>query len=306
MNIKVANAPVSYGAFEITVGRYENVPGPIEVLDAVAGAGYTGIDLGPLGYLGSGQELVDRLSSRGLELAGAYLQLPFSDTARLERELGDLEQLLDILETVAGGADEGFRPRPTLADLGSDEREANPGRGQRDRSLGLSQDGWTRLADGIKAAAERCRARGFEPTFHHHTATHVEAPWEIDRLLELTDIGLCLDTGHLLVSDGDPVAAVRDWGERINHVHLKDARKGVIEAIVGDGSPLEEVWTRQAFVPLGEGDVDVDGVLDGLRSLGYQGWLVVEQDQIPDASVSKENVASQQVRNREFLRERGL
>ena len=29
------------------------IPGPIELLDAVAHAGYAGIDLGPLGYLGS-------------------------------------------------------------------------------------------------------------------------------------------------------------------------------------------------------------------------------------------------------------
>src|SRR5213596_4301187 len=26
------------------------------------------------------------------------------------------------------------------------------------------------------------RARGYRPTFHHHTATNVEAPWEIERM----------------------------------------------------------------------------------------------------------------------------
>ena len=51
--IVVANAPVSYGAFELTVGIDPNVPDGVHVLDEVAGAGYGGIDLGPVGYLGS-------------------------------------------------------------------------------------------------------------------------------------------------------------------------------------------------------------------------------------------------------------
>lgn len=306
MKVKVANAPVSYGAFEITIGRYDNVPDAIDVLDFVADAGYAGIDLGPLGYLGEGEELLERLTSRKLQLAGAYLQLPFADPDKLEAMLPDLERLLGILDGAGSDTDPVFRPKPTLADYGGPERDAAPGRGQRDRGLGLDDVAWKRLAAGVQRAVDRCRERGFEPTFHHHTATYVEAPWEIERLLETTDVGLCLDTGHLLVSDGDPVAAVREWGERINHVHLKDARKGVIERIVDDGSPLEEIWTRQAFAPLGHGDVDVDAVLQGLRDLDFEGWLVVEQDQIPDPSVSKEQLAAQQVANREYLRARGV
>src|SRR5213075_1319112 len=52
--IVVANAPVSYGAFELTVGIDPNVPDGVQVLDEVAAAGYGGIDLGPVGYLGNG------------------------------------------------------------------------------------------------------------------------------------------------------------------------------------------------------------------------------------------------------------
>jgi inosose dehydratase len=70
-SITVANAPVSYGAFELTVGIDPSTPDGLHVLDEVASAGYAGIDLGPVGYLGSGDELADRLASRGLGLAGA-------------------------------------------------------------------------------------------------------------------------------------------------------------------------------------------------------------------------------------------
>jgi inosose dehydratase len=40
--IRVANAPCSYGAFEITVGLLPNVPTPDEVLFAISAAGYEG------------------------------------------------------------------------------------------------------------------------------------------------------------------------------------------------------------------------------------------------------------------------
>ena len=72
--VKIGNAPVSYGAFEVTVGKHESAPTAAEVLDAVQAAGYEGIDLGPLGYLGLGNALRSALSSRGLLLTGGYAQ----------------------------------------------------------------------------------------------------------------------------------------------------------------------------------------------------------------------------------------
>ena len=66
--IVVANAPISYGAFELTVGIDPSVPGGEHVLDEVASAGYGGIDLGPVGFLGRGPELAARLNARGLGL----------------------------------------------------------------------------------------------------------------------------------------------------------------------------------------------------------------------------------------------
>ncbi|MFL5825191.1 MAG: sugar phosphate isomerase/epimerase family protein [Thermoleophilaceae bacterium] len=301
--IVVANAPVSYGAFEITVGVYDNVPQPLELLDAVSSAGYEGVDLGPLGYLGSGPELAERLGSRGLSLAGGYFELPFSEPDKLEEALPSLDELLDVFAAAPDGR---VKARPTLADAGSPERAAYPGRAATDRSVGLDDQGWANFADGLARAVERCRERGYEPTFHHHTATYVEAQWEIERLLELSDVSVTLDSGHLLLGGGDPVKAVHDWAERINHVHLKDAHRAVLEAIVADRAPVMEIWTRKAFCPLGEGDVAIDEMLSGLREIGYSGWLVVEQDTIPAAGESVDKAAGEQARNREYLRERGL
>ena len=87
----VANAPCSYGAFEITVGVDPNVPPGLTLLDEVSEAGYRGIDLGPIGYLGNADELPARLRDRGLALAGGYFQIEFNDPTRLGDELVQLD-----------------------------------------------------------------------------------------------------------------------------------------------------------------------------------------------------------------------
>jgi inosose dehydratase len=134
----------------------------------------------------------------------------------------------------------------------------------------------------------------------------VEAMWEIERLLELTDIRVCLDTGHLLLGWGDPVAAVRDWGARINHVHLKDAHSAVLERIMHEGASLDAIWEREAFCALGQGDVDLAGVVGVLLERRYSGWIVVEQDVVLEPEEPPARTAADQKSNRAYLRELGV
>jgi inosose dehydratase len=298
--IVVANAPVSFGAFELTVGLMPDVPDGETVLADVAGAGYAGIDLGPLGYLGGRDELKSNLSRHGLSLAGGFFELPFSDPAAMPKAVHELGSLLDVFD--AAGSENGLRPKPTLADVGSDLRRSRPGQAVTDRTLGFDSDGWKRFAEGVEMAVTCCRDRGYEPTFHHETGTHIEAPWEIEKVLETTSIGLCLDTGHLLLGGGDPVQGLHDWRPRINHLHLKDARRSVVEKIVREAAPVAEIWRRRAFCRLGDGDLDVEAVLDQLRE-SYAGWIVVEQDVLPDPHGT---AAADQQFNRRYLAERGF
>jgi inosose dehydratase len=99
---------------------------------------------------------------------------------------------------------------------------------------------------------------------------------------------------------------LRDLGDRINHVHLKDARLSVMDQIVADEAPVTEIWTREAFCALGGGDLDADAVLDGLRAMSFGGWLVVEQDILPRSAERFARAAAEQAHNREFLAARGL
>jgi inosose dehydratase len=290
--IRVANAPLSYGAFELTVGRFPNVPGPDELLAQMAGAGYAGTELGPPGYLGEGDELRRRLERHGLELTGGWCPIRFSEPEAWDEDFAELERTLALFE--AAGAD---GARPVFGDGGSDARRANPGRGE----PSLDDEGWHRWAEGIRRAADVARARGFEPTLHPHTSTHIESPAEIERALELTDVGVLVDTGHLLIGGADPIQALGAWGERVDYVHVKDVRMDVLRGVVDDRADALEAWRRGIFCELGEGDVDLDGFFAALG--GYDGWIVVEQDRIPREDEPLSESTEAQVRNRAWLRE---
>jgi inosose dehydratase len=297
-NLRIANAPCSYGAFEMTVDVLPMVPEADAVLDAIADAGYEGTELGPPGYLGRGRVLRDRLDRRRLALVGGFVPLHLSRPERWEMDREQLQSTLDLFE--AAGAPQA---RPILADAGSDRRVKNPGRAAADATLGLDRTGWRRLADGVARAAEHARARGFAPTLHPHAGTYVEATWEVERLLELTDVGIVLDTGHLLLGGGDPIQALRDWRDRIDHIHLKDVRLDVLRGVVADGVDMPEAWRRGVFCELGAGDVDFGSLFNELDVDTYAGWLVVEQDWVPSTAHAATMPAAAQARNRRWLRD---
>jgi inosose dehydratase len=294
----VANAPCSYGAFEITVGVLPDVPEAESVLSAIASAGYEGTELGPPGYLGDRLTLRKSLEDHGLALVGGYIPIRFSEPEHWTEDLAAMDATLDLFD-----AADGTEAKPVLADGGSAERIRFPGRAAADRSIGLDEAGWARFAEGVARACELARTRGFEPTFHHHTATFVEAPWEIERVLELTDVGLLLDTGHLRLGGGDPTTALRDWGSRINHIHIKDVHDEVLAGVIADAADMPEAWRRGVFCELGTGDVDLDSFFAELARSDYSGWLVVEQDMVPQSPQDAADAEASQVRNRAWLAE---
>jgi inosose dehydratase len=296
--VRVANAPLSYGAFEMTVGTSFPVPDPERVLSAIADAGYAGTDLGPPGYLGEGDVLRERLDAHGLEVVGGFVPVRFSQREHWDADLRGLHHTLDLF--AAAGAD---AARPVLCDAGGPERIANPGRGGEDPSLPLNGARWRALVEGVERAADAARERGYEPVFHHHTSTYVEGLPEIERFLEDTDVPLLLDSGHLAVAGGDPVVALRDWGDRVGAVHVKDVRLDVLQTVKAQRADTLTAWRRGLFCALGDGNVDLDAFFAELESRGYEGWVVVEQDRVLEDEAAFEGARAEQLRNRAWLRE---
>jgi inosose dehydratase len=136
----------------------------------------------------------------------------------------------------------------------------------------LDDEGWRRLAHNLAEVERRVEQHGLTLALHPHAGTQVETAADVERALALTTCGWCLDTGHLLIGGVDPADFARRHGERVVHVHLKD----VDMAVARRGLSLVQAVQAGLFRPLGDGDVRVDDVLDGLD--GYGRWLVLEQD----------------------------
>ena len=147
----------------------------------------------------------------------------------------------------------------------------------------LADDAWPAFCTKLDAVAAHLRRRGIRLAFHHHMGTVVQTEAEIDRLMVNTseDVGLLLDTGHLVFAGGDPVGVARRHRARIVHVHCKDVRANVAkEVLAGDRSFLRAVLDGIFTVP-GDGSIDFAAVLRELAPSGYDGWLVVEAEQDP-------------------------
>jgi inosose dehydratase len=108
------------------------------------------------------------------------------------------------------------------------------------------------------------------------------------------------------VGGGDPIQGLLDWSDRINHLHIKDCRTDVVQVIVHELEPSDEIWRRHAFCRLGDGDLGVDAFLAGVQELGFTGWMVVEQDGILDEVWPLDRAFEDQAANRAYLRARGL
>jgi inosose dehydratase len=265
----LASAPVTWGVWERTANGDGLVPASL-LLDTVVELGYGGIELGPPGYLET-----QALAGSGLELVGGFAPLHLDDEGAFQV---DVAEWLEPIATAL--AETGKRGPVVLADAGTPERLAGAGRPDEQARTALTGDRLARALERVSRAAERCRARGVDAVFHHHTATYVETPEEIAALVEQTDVPLCFDTGHAAVGGGDPLELARIHAKRIGHLHVKDVDGALLARVRSGEVPLERAWGDGIFCPFGEGIVDLNAVLALPELQDFEGWIVLEQDRV--------------------------
>lgn len=82
--VRIANAPVSFGVFELTAWR-PDLPPAEELMAFVVAGGYEGVDLGPIGYLGERSDIAGRLAGHGLGLCGGWVEIDCPTMPRSKR-----------------------------------------------------------------------------------------------------------------------------------------------------------------------------------------------------------------------------
>lgn len=102
------------------------------------------------------------------------------------------------------------------------------------------------------------------------------------RLLEAFDfrptLGLNFDPSHLIWQGITPHLFIREFADRIYHVHMKDAAITVDgkAGILGSHLPFGDTRRGWNFRSLGHGDVDFENIIRGLNVINYTGPLSVE------------------------------
>ena len=161
------------------------------------------------------------------------------------------------------------------------ERRAIAGRVRPDEPISLDDRQFERMARLLERIARLWRDYDVELCYHPHAATYVEAPHEIERLMETTDASLVRlgpDTGHLLYGGADPVAVVTHYFSRVGAIHLKDARQAVLDRVRLEKLNYREACARGVWTELGTGDVDFPALFELLRQRAWSGWVIVETD----------------------------
>ena len=259
---RIAGAPISWGICEVASWGWQY--DPATVLAQMGEIGLTATELGPDGFLPDAPEdKATMLNAAGLAAVGQFVRVVLHDPGH--DPLPEIEGAMDRL--VAAGATTLVLAAATGAE-GYDDRPA------------LDDAGWATLLSNADRLADAASARGLVLTLHPHVGTVIASGDETERVIAGSRVAICLDTGHLLIGGGDPVALAQAHPDRVAHVHLKDVRLEQARRVRSGEATYAEAVAAGLYLPLGEGDVDIDAIVNGLEDAGYAGWYVLEQDTV--------------------------
>jgi inosose dehydratase len=259
---RIAGAPISWGVCEVPGWGWQ--PGSAKVLSQMREVGLVATELGPDGFLPDEPVIKAKmLAGMGLRAVGGFVPVVLHDPRH--NPLPEIELALkgftaagaDTLVLAAASGAEGYDVSPVLDDAG-----------------------WQVLLTYLGQIALVAGRSAITATLHPHIGTMVETADDVQRVLAGSSIGLCLDTGHLLIGGLDPVALAAEHAGRIRHTHLKDVDATWARRVQSGEVTYTDAVRQGMYRPLGQGDVDIAAIVGSLEDAGYDGWYVLEQDTI--------------------------
>lgn len=266
---RLAGGPISWGVCEVP-GWGAELP-PDRVLDEMGQLGLTATEAGPDGYLGTeAAEVRAIVEQHGMQLLGGFLPLVLHEQEAHDESLAAAERVATLFAETGAT----FLVTAVVGDLSWPPR------------FDLTDAQWRNVFDGLARIDDLAAAHGLTQVTHPHWGTLVEQRDDVWRVLEGSDVSLCLDTGHLVLGGTDPAELARAGGDRIAHVHLKDVQEGVAVRLRDGEIGTVEAVQSELFRPLGAGDAPVTETVAALEEAGYSGWYVLEQDcALPSADI---------------------
>lgn len=298
MTIRIGNAPCSWG---VEFAQDERNPTWQTVLSECSAAGYTGIELGPVGFMPEDPAvLADALAENNLELIGGVVFRAFHDPKQWDEVLDGAHRTCAALK--AHGAS-----HFVLIDSIAEQRA--PTAGRPDEAVQMDKAEWSAYRDRIKTVAKiGAEEYGLIPEIHPHAGGFMDFETEVHRLLDEIDsdtLKICIDTGHCTYAGFDPVAFMQKYMDRITYVHFKNTSARVKASAIANRTGFYDACGQGIFCNLGDsdGEVDFPAVQNLLIQSGYEGWCTIEQD--CDPTLDPDPVGDARA-NREYLQSIGF
>jgi sugar phosphate isomerase/epimerase len=204
------------------------------------------------------QPVVEGLTSRNQDERNKSLDY-FEKGCRIGKKLG--APMVNIVAPWARelSASSGYLPRYFL-------RDPKPGeKFHIDIAPGYDADAlWQGFTRTVKDCLDRAKAHGMKFSIENHTHTMIPV---VDSFLRLCDsirdpaLGCNLDCGWAMNQREYPPLAIRKLNKRLMNLHVRDI----------------DVTMRE-YVPVGDGVMDFKAIADAVKSVGFDGFLTLEQD----------------------------
>tara|TARA_Y100001970_G_C14240353_1_gene864543 strand:+ start:1650 stop:2546 length:897 start_codon:yes stop_codon:yes gene_type:complete len=147
----------------------------------------------------------------------------------------------------------------------------------------LENDDWKKYCKKISEIGKRLEDENMPLAYHHHMGTVIQSQKDTERLMTETNdsVKLTIDTGHMLFAGGNSLKIIKDFSEKIFHVHCKDMRENILKNSLKKDLSFRDAFLQGAFTVPGDGCIDYKPIFIELKKNNYKGWLVVEAEQDP-------------------------
>ena len=258
---RIATAPISWGICEVP-GWGAMLPTG-RVLEEMTRLGLRATELGAPGFFPADPEAVRAvLAEHGVTMLGGFTPLVLHDRSTRVELVATATATARHLRAAGGSV--------LVTAVVQDAQWSVP------QPLDAAEHRC--LLESLRIVDDICAEHDLRQVLHPHVQTLVETADDVHRVVDGCDVDWCLDTGHLAIGGVDPVQFAKEVTDRVGHVHLKDVRMDLAAPVLRREVSLMQATQSGLFTPLGQGDVDIAGVVQIMERAGYRGWYVIEQD----------------------------
>jgi inosose dehydratase len=251
-----ANRNVKWGLGSNLWNYFPRVPFT-DILDVMKDTGFIGLRVTQFPqilttYGITAAQMEKEASKRGCRIVTISFSPPSHDPARRSKVIADAKAAMNFLKEFGASHLVVFSPN---------------------RRDGAAPGAFQAMCECFNEIGSVAREMGFYAGLHNQLGQMVQNPEEVDRCMAMTDpklFGFSPDTAHLHLPGCDVVATLEKHKHRLILADYKDAKR--LPAAKPD------TFDRESIFDLGDGEIDFPGCHRVLKSIAFDGWLIVDLD----------------------------